>query len=58
MLNAITQAQVEELIFLLEQLFEARKARAAERNKQTPDRSSTTPGVHFWRTIEAKDLCA
>jgi putative oxidoreductase len=37
MLNAITPAQVEELIFLLEQLSEARKARAAEGKKQTPD---------------------
>jgi hypothetical protein len=36
MLNAITPAQVEEFIFLLEQLSEARKARAAEGKKQTP----------------------
>src|SRR5271166_5291471 len=37
MLNAITPAQVEELISLLEQLSEARKARAAEGRKKTPD---------------------
>ena len=36
-LNAITQVQVEELIFLLEQLSEARKARVAEGGKQTVD---------------------
>src|SRR5271167_4531850 len=37
MLNAITPAQVEEFILLLEQLLEARKARAAEDKKQTVD---------------------
>jgi hypothetical protein len=38
MLDAITPAQVEELIFLLEQLSEARKAAgAAESRKPTPD---------------------
>jgi hypothetical protein len=37
MLNSITPAQVQEFIFLLEQLSEARKARAAEGKKQTPD---------------------
>jgi hypothetical protein len=37
MLNAITPAQVEEFIFLLEKLSEARKANAAEGKKQTPD---------------------
>jgi len=37
MLNAITPAQVEDFIFLLEQLSEARKARAAEGKKQTVD---------------------
>ena len=37
MLNAITPAQLAELIFLLEQLSEARKARAAEGKKQTID---------------------
>jgi hypothetical protein len=37
MLNAITTAQVEEFIFLLEQLSEVRKSWAAEGKKQTPD---------------------
>jgi len=36
-LNAITQVQVEELIFLLEQLSEARKARVAQGRRQTVD---------------------
>jgi hypothetical protein len=36
MLNAITPVQVQEFIVLLEQLSEARKARAAEGKKQTP----------------------
>jgi Protein of unknown function (DUF3775) len=37
MLNAITPAQVEEFISLLEQLSEARKAWIAEGKKPTPD---------------------
>jgi len=44
MLDAITPAQVEELISLLEQLFEARKARATEGKKQTPDEIINDPG--------------
>jgi Protein of unknown function (DUF3775) len=36
-LKAIAPAQLAELIFLLEQLSEARKARAAEGKKQTMD---------------------
>ena len=36
-LNAVTQAQVKELIFLLEQLSEARKARVAQGRRQTVD---------------------
>jgi hypothetical protein len=37
MLNAITTAQVEEIIALLDQLSEARKARATEGKQQTVD---------------------
>ena len=36
-LNAVTQDQVKELIFLLEQLSEARKARVAQGRRQTVD---------------------
>jgi hypothetical protein len=43
MLNAITPTQVEEFIFLLEQLSEARKARAAEGRKQTADEIVNDP---------------
>jgi hypothetical protein len=44
MLNAITPAQIEEVIFLLEQLSEARKARVAEGRKQTADEIVNEPG--------------
>ena len=37
MLNAITPAQMEEFLALLDQLSEARKARAAEGKQQTVD---------------------
>jgi hypothetical protein len=37
MLNAITPAEAEEFIVLLDQMSEARKARAAEGKKQTVD---------------------
>ena len=37
MLRAITPAQVEEVVYLLERLSEARRARAAEGHTQSPD---------------------
>ena len=37
MLNAITPGQMEEVLVLLDQLSEARKARAAEGKQQTVD---------------------
>jgi hypothetical protein len=43
MLNAIAPAQVEQVIFLLEQLFEARRARAAEGKTQTSDEIINDP---------------
>jgi hypothetical protein len=43
MLNAITPAEVEQVIFLLEQLSEARKARVAEGKTQTPDEIINDP---------------
>jgi hypothetical protein len=43
MLNAIAPAQVEQVISLLEQLFEARRARAAEGKTQTSDEIINDP---------------
>ena len=43
MLNAITPAEVEQVIFLLEQLSEARKTRAAEGKTQTSDEIINDP---------------
>src|SRR5947208_226600 len=43
MLNAITPAQVEEVIFLLEQLSEARKARATQGRTQSSDEIINDP---------------
>jgi hypothetical protein len=43
MLNSITPAQVEHVILLLEQLSEARKARAAEGKTQTSDEIINDP---------------
>jgi uncharacterized protein DUF3775 len=44
MLNAITTAEVEQVIALLEQFSESRKAVAAEGRKQTPDEIINDPG--------------
>jgi Protein of unknown function (DUF3775) len=43
MLNAITPAEVEQVIFLLEQLSEARKKRASEGKTQTSDEIINDP---------------
>ena|SRR5271165_1476288 len=43
MLNAITPAEVEEFIVLLDQMSEARKARAGEGKKQTVDETVDDP---------------